>query len=169
MQEQVPSCDQTRFPVCVLCTEIIHNQDGYNVNEVVGLIPPDQGPGRWKVNHKDFRCNVSNTVPGSHFHGLRPQPRTAEWSRVLRTAIVVPLHHSGSPFGSKQFANRWTDVDLERFSCRRHMAPVPTEKMSNFTFLPRMPSLRISSRKAIPRSTKAMLPYSATKRATIFS
>jgi hypothetical protein len=48
------------------------------------------------------------------------------------------------------------------------MAQAPTEKMSNFTFLPRMPSVRISWRKAIPRSSESMLPYSATKRVTIF-
>jgi len=45
IQDQVPSCDQTIFPVSVLFIEIMHNQDGNSANEVVGLIPPDQGPG----------------------------------------------------------------------------------------------------------------------------
>lgn len=35
MQEQVPSCDQIRFSVCVLCIEIIQNQDENSVSEAV--------------------------------------------------------------------------------------------------------------------------------------
>ena len=48
------------------------------------------------------------------------------------------------------------------------MALVPTEEMFNFTFLPRMPCVRFSCHKVIPRSSNAMLPYSAAKRVTIF-